>query len=766
MRRNRSTLAPSGAGTATPRGRVRAVLAALALSASVALGALVSVPAQAAPDDDGAVVDVRLTSLAPEVTRPGDTLTVVVEIENTGLTEITSPVVELSVSRIPFSTRNALVTWEEADLSTALGASLATVELPAPLPPGGKAAVALEAPADSMKLRSGVSGWGPRGLSISVTGDLAVTDDAADASRGGPLGALRTYVLWFPVDDAAVNPVQVSVLVPVVGPAIDTLAPESSAEKLAQETASGGRLSRLLASTQDLPGVTLAVDPVLATPPLLPDAQDETAEDDAEQDADTPDADLTDPAAADAVDPTATWVSDLLAQTAGRETYALPAYDQDWGAFADAGLPAPAPSTLSGSLSGWRTDLAWPAEEDPDAATLELAVGAGAPTVVVGPTAFVPDADLTYTPTGRATASTPAGDAAVVVPDATLSALLDSPEQSTPAGARQRVLAELAVISRERPGEQRHVLVTVPRGWSPSPAVARAQIAGMSDSPWSSLEPVSTLAAASDPGVDRTSPAEPTTTRNELTPAALESLAKIRADVAQFSSVVPDPTALTAPLDEAILAISSIGWRSDTPGRAQAINHVRNEAARITSAITVLGSSDFTIISTGSSIPINNIQNALPQAATIVVALEPDDPRLVAEKSVTVTVPAQSEASVSIPVKAIGSGNVNVTVEILSPDGAVVAQPLTFEVRVRADWENRGTVVVTALLVLLLAGGVWRTIHRGRSDRRASAAAVEQLELSEQTGELSVLLDAQPSGPPVPGDLEDLPNPDDRRRTP
>ena len=760
MRLIRSTLAPSGTGTATPRGRVRAVLAALALATSVVVGGLVPAPAQAAPDD-AAIVDVRLTSLAPEVTRPGDTLTVVVEIENTGPTEITSPVVTLSVSRIPFSTRTALVTWEEADLTTALGSTLATAELPAPLPPGGKAAVPLEAPADSMKLRSGVSGWGPRGLSVSVTGDVAATDDTAGASRSGPLGALRTYVLWFPVDDAAVNPVQVSVLVPVVGPAIDTLAPEISAEKLAQETVNGGRLARLLASTQDLPGVTLAVDPLLASPPLLTDAQGETVEDEGGQDAEP-----TDPATADAVDPTATWVSALLAQTAGRETFALPAYDQDWGALADAGLPAPAPSTLAEPPSGWRSDLAWPAEDDPDAATLELAVSAGAPIVVAGSTAFVPDADLTYTPTGRATATTPAGDATVVVPDATLSALLESPEQSTPAGARQRVLAELAVISRERPGDQRHVLVTVPRGWSPNPAVARAQIAGMDDSPWSSLQPVSTLAAAPDPGVDRTSPAEPSTSLNELTPAALESLGKIRADVAQFSSVVPDPAALTAPLDEAILAISSVGWRSDTPGRAQAINHIRNEAASITSAITVLGSSDFTIISTGSSIPINNIQNSLPQEATIVVALEPDDPRLVAEKSVTVTVPAQSEASVSIPVKAIGSGNVSVTVEILSPDGTVVAQPLTFEVRVRADWENRGTVVVTALLVLLLAGGVWRTIHRGRSDRRASAAAVEQLELSEQTGELSVLLDAQPSGPPVPGDLEDLPNPDDRRRTP
>lgn len=762
MTRPRPTLAPTGAGTATPSGRVRALLAALVLVASLALGGLVPVPAQAAPDDVAAIVDVRLTSLSPDVTRPGDTLTVVVEIENTGATEITSPVVELSVSRIPFATRNALVAWEEAGLTTALGSSLATAELPAPLPPGGKAAVTLEAPADSMKLRSGLSGWGPRGLSISVTGDVAVVDDAADAAdvpRYGPLGVLRTYVLWFPVEDTAVNPVQVSVLVPVVGPPVDTLVPATAAERLAQETVGDGRLARLLASTQELPGVTLAVDPALATPPPLAGTQD--ADDAGTEVAPGTGTDPSDATPEDAVDPAAAWVAELVAQTTGRETYALPRFDQDWGALADAGLSTPIEGGASPPPAGWRTDLAWPAEDVPDGPTLDLAVRSGAPNVVVGPTAFVPDTDLTYTPTGRATASTPSGDASVLVPDTTLSALLESPAQRTPAAARQRILAELSVISRERPGEQRHVLVTASRGWSPVAATARAQLAAMTDVPWASLEPVSTLMAAADPGVDRSGPAEPSTTLNELTPSALQNLASTRSEVAELAGVVPDPAALTAPLDEAILAITSVGWRSDTAGRAQAIQHVRTEATALTSSVTVLAMSDYTLISTGSSIRVT-VRSALEQPATVVVALAPDDPRLVAEKSVTVTVPAGAEASVSIPVKAIGSGDVSVGVEILTPGGTVLAQPYTFGVRVRADWETMGTVVVTAMLVLLLAGGVWRTIHRGRSDRRASAAVVEQLELSEQTGELSVLLDSQPSGPPPPVDPHGTQPPDDR----
>lgn len=389
-------------------------------------------------------------------------------------------------------------------------------------------------------------------------------------------------------------------------------------------------------------------------------------------------------------------------------------------------------------------------------------MSSGAPTVVVGPQALMPDVGLTYTPTGRATATTDAGDAALLVPDATLSALLEAPAQTTPASARQRVLAELAVIARERPGDQRHVFVTVPRDWSPDATTAQAQLASMDTVPWSSLQPVSTLAAAPDPGVSRAPlPEAASSSEGELDPAIMRNLRKTSADISAFSSIVPDPAEITAPLDEAVLAATSIGWRSDVAGRSAAIDRIHASAASTTASITILGQSDFTLISTGSAIPID-ISNTLTQPATVIVALDPDDPRLVAESSVTVTVPAGSDASVSIPVKAIGSGDVTVNVQILAQSGAVVAHPFAFEVRVRAGWETIGTVVVTVLLVLFLAGGVIRTIHRGRSDRRASAAVVEQLERSEQTGELAVLLDAQ-SVKPAPDDEPDPPHhPDDR----
>ncbi len=65
--------------------------------------------------------------------------------------------------------------------------------------------------ADSMGLLTSLDGWGPRAWPVTLAGD-GTTPASLD-----PVGALRTFVLWFPVEDTEVTPVDVSVLVPVVG---------------------------------------------------------------------------------------------------------------------------------------------------------------------------------------------------------------------------------------------------------------------------------------------------------------------------------------------------------------------------------------------------------------------------------------------------------------------------------------------------------------------------------------------------------------------
>ncbi|MBI9114830.1 DUF6049 family protein [Sanguibacter suaedae] len=677
-------------------------------------------------------VDVTLTSLTPETLRPGDTLTVVATLTNTSGADITSPVARLSLARNTLDTRNSIASWSTAERSSTLGTTLLTTPLPDTLAAGATTTVELTVAADELNLRTGYAAWGPRGLAVSVTG---VTDGYSAVER---LGVLRTYVVWYPLDDTAVQPLSVSVVVPVVGPPADPLAPERTTEALREETAPGGRLESLLAGTQAVPGVTWAVDPALVEQ-LLAD--------------DTPTGDT----AGTTTTGGASWAQRFLEATAAGETYALPRYDQDISAYAAAGLPLPVQGPLGEPFSGWRTDLSWPADDAPATDVLDLAVRSGAGTVVVGSGTFEPVVELPYTATGLTSVTTPSGTAAAVLPDATLTTLLlDAPgpvgttgttTASTPAAARQRITAELAVISRERPAQARHVVITAPRDWSPGADVLQAQLNGITAVPWATIAPLSALLAGGDPGIPRTPvPADTTALgAGAVDGDTLRQVGRTAQQAQTFAKIVTDPGALTRPVTESAVAVGSVAWRGDPDGRALAVEHQAQHLAALRGAVSVVTGSDFNLISTGSEIPVQ-VRNDLGQAVTLLVELEPDSPRLVADTRVPVTVPAGGDASVTVPVRGIGSGDVTTEVHILSADGTLVAEPATFKVRVRADWENRGTLVVAVLLLVLLGAGIWRTVHRGRSERRASAAVVEQLEHSEQTGELDALIDAQDSG--------------------
>ena len=338
-----------------------------------------------------------------------------------------------------------------------------------------------------------------------------------------------------------------------------------------------------------------------------------------------------------------------------------------------------------------------------------------------------PSATLSYTPSSRASVATSSGEITALVPDGRLSAQLTSAQTGTAVSARQRMLAELAIVSRERPAEGRHLLLTAPRDWAPDPSVARAQLESLGSTPWTRLRPVSTLIGAEDSEVARTAPAESAAPEGAITRDQLSTVDSAVADLRTFAQVVPDPASLVAPVEEAARAVTSVSWRTDPAGRSTAVAGTVAEVDRIEASVSVVTAKNFNIISTGSQIPVQ-VVNDLDQPVTLRVSLDPDDPRLVAETTDPVTIGPGQEVREQVPVRAVGSGDVRVTAQVLALDGTVLGSAEPFEVRVRADWENMGTAVVAGLLVLLLGGGIWRTVHRGRSDRRVSADAVGLVE--------------------------------------
>jgi len=672
------------------------LLAPTVTAASPAAAATTPTPTPSASSPIELPARIDVTDVMPQTLRPGDDLVVRATVHNTGNNQLADPRATLRIKRVLISTRSALDQWTNSGATDSAGTVVQTVALGAPLAPGTQEDVELRVPASALALATGPTAWGPRGLSVEVT----------DAGRRQ--GLARTFTVWLPTD--AVQSTRLSVAIPLTGDAVDPTATDAAA--VSPQTLI--RLDDLLAVTKDHPEVAWVVDPALlatvaagAGPPGTPASGADVR----------------------------TLASGLTAAAAGRDVFALPSLDPDLAALAhaDAGDIAATATALAASASlpvigtPPRTDLAWPADPVPDRATVMLAAQTGAHAVVVTGAGLAPR-DLTYTPTGRATVKTAAGDVAALVADPILTDLLTEPTGQTAATAAQRMLAETAVVARERPNDPRHVLLAPDRGWRPDVAVARAQLAALATAPWITLSPLSTLIGTADPRVTRDTLPEKATVERELPPAEIGALRTARTQLATFATVVPDPKALLKGADAQVLAPASVAWRLAPRGRTTVVNAVIANLATRSTGVAVVPGSVLNLISQSGTFPVG-LRNVLDQDATVQVALVPANRLLVVAADQTVTVPAGSEMQARIPFRAVGSGDVRVQVTLLAPGGAPISGPSSVTVRVRADWENLGTAGVAGALGLAFLFGIGRTIRRGKTAKRG-ASLVQTAEIA------------------------------------
>lgn len=711
---SRRTGRAGGVGSPGSTGRVLAVLGTTLAALLVGgLGGLAGPgggpTASGAPavveDDDGLPLDVRVTAITPQVLQPGQDLAVTVRVRNDGQTAIAEPRVVLSLDRTAFIGRFSLDRWRAAAPTDPVGTDVLTSDLPTALAPGQQATVQLVLPAAQVPLPNRASSWGARGLAVWAV-------DRADPARTR-LGIARTFALWFPQQE--VSATRVSVLTPVVGPAADATT-DAWVPDLEAATASGGRLAAVLEATADAPGVTWLLDPWLL------------------------DATSTGGVAARA------WAGELRAAMTDREVQLLPYLDADVAALAhtthddllDTAIRrGEAAARTHGLPDAARVSLALPAVDEPDLVTAGLAGDTGDLALVVGPGTLPPPAVLTYTPSGRSTVSAGGRDVTLLVPDARLSAALATgrvavdeavtvPDASTatsvtPAVAAQDLLAELAVITRERPNDSRHVLVTTPRDWAPDVEVTSAQLTALASAPWVRLEPVSALIGLADPEVDRGTLPARTSTDDELAGTEITSLASELTRRQELVGMLADPAAALGDVELELLAPLSVAWRDDPAGRSSLVGRAQAENAALADAVTVSPTTEdgINVLSTSADLPVN-VANALTEPVTVSVRLRPDDPRLRVDEAVEVTVPAESQVLVRVPVHAVQSADVRVTVEVLTPGGTLVDDDTTFLVRVRAEWEGIGAAILGSLLAVGLVVGLVRTIRRGRTGSRAA----------------------------------------------
>ena len=208
---------------------------------------------------------------------------------------------------------------------------------------------------------------------------------------------------------------------------------------------------------------------------------------------------------------------------------------------------------------------------------------------------------------------------------------------------------------------------------------------------------------------------------NELSADTLAAAGRTATTLQSISSVLSEPAALLGDYTNLEAVVSSASWRSDPKSRNAQIPYAEAAGAGVTSSLAAVPSSTINVISSEAQLPVR-ITSSLNQDVTVQVYLVSNNKRLQVPRTTTVRVPAHQQAKVTVPIQAVGSGDVALTVQVLAADGTTVGTPTTVNMRVRADWEGRGTGVIVGVLVAIVVTGTVRTVRRGRRTAVAPAA--------------------------------------------
>jgi hypothetical protein len=378
---------------------------------------------------------------------------------------------------------------------------------------------------------------------------------------------------------------------------------------------------------------------------------------------------------------------------------------------ADPGDPPPLPT--SEDLLAWPVSLpeiAWPAEGTVTADGLAGLAALGYADVLLG-AGNLPA-------TGSALVDTGAIDA-LAIDDAVSSALRDSAYAATEtAYAAASVTLEAALRASQITSPGRTIVATLDRRWPFGTLRLPDALAAIEQSDAAQL--VSLSAVLSGPRVSA-SLVEPDAGAAISRGTALGELTTAARAEQSYLAIAEGPQKITEPRRLALLGLSSVGWRTDEEGWAEAVTTELEAAQATLDAVQIADGSDQLLLSDVSSLKLQ-VSNALPVPVTVLLVVRPLQPLLhVEDPSVEVTIEPDSTSSASVPVESITNGEVTVRAELHSAGGAAVGSPRFLKVILQAGWETVGTVIAGALIVLVFGGGLVRSILRRRREQTADA---------------------------------------------
>ncbi|MFP7696998.1 DUF6049 family protein [Trueperella sp. LYQ143] len=390
------------------------------------------------------------------------------------------------------------------------------------------------------------------------------------------------------------------------------------------------------------------------------------------------------------------------------QVYPLPTYDIDLMALADAGRITQAEDFARNAVY-----LPW---DTPSDAAIRAARDLHM-TILASDQWVTPADTLTYTPDAHGSVFLDKNIPVVVSNNALSQAVLGN--LSDPSGetikldsldTQQAAIALSAMQYRQLPNKQRSVVIELPRNVDTDTAkVVREVLA----SPWVKPASLSDITDRAPSPEHRDLRTRNEANLGELLADQLQNIDHNLSMFQEFAAIFPGHgTQYMEYAQHQARTLLAVSWREHPNLRLHHSNGLL-PSSRELNKIEVTASSTINLISESSALPIV-IRNRFDEPVNVVVTLTSQDNRLRAPKPISATLAANTTTSVSVPVNAHGSGNVSVRVELTNTSGQVVGTPHTLTIRVRADWEHVGTLVITTVVGCIFILGLIKSVRRGR----------------------------------------------------
>ncbi len=659
---------------------------------------------------------VVIDELKPLIASADGTLTVRGRVISTARTELTDVSVQLRKSSAPLTTRKEVSTVSALPMSPADGdpdsiaVSTTLQEIATTLPAGGRVAFTIKVPFADLSLAQD----GTYVLSVEALGREPGVD-SSDVRKG----ILRTFLPWYPTP-GSVKPVSLVWLWPLADWPARAASGVLLDNRTPVELSDGGRLDRLL----DLGNRYRGTVSWIADPALLQTANDMTKGYQVVVDGEVTDGDREQDARR--------WLTTLGAATDGVTMRTLPYADIDASSVVRSGMAndvVRAVTTgpgVAAAATGYTAPggMYWAPFGRIDRSTANVLSSAGVTSIVLSADSM-PATDDQIPTTGEASTSLPTSFGAIraILADPGLSEILALPQTtaSEVVTARQRFLAETAIVASTLPADQsERTLVVAPPSprWDPAVSLVAPLLRATRDAPWlasSTLEDV-LAAPASTTSRERGGYGQKAKDA-ELSPGYMQSIARVTAKLASFTSIIDDPTGISEPYSAALLRAESAAWRTDLPGGRRLITNIGDQLSGEMSLVHVLSTGTITFSGDNGRVPIT-ISNDLDRSVTVGLRLTGQPPlRLESEPLANIRIDAGKMASVDIDARVVGGDPLTVEVQLLDAEQVSYGKPALISVSSTAYARAAAWVVAVAFIAILVfvVVGVTRRIRKARA---------------------------------------------------